>query len=99
MPQAAGGFVLTLAILNGWLAARRGRSAIRWAVASVLLAPFAWMLTLYLAVGVPADGVRDEHVSPTWPWLTLGAMAVGAAIVILAVLNALGGLPAGGAST
>ncbi len=49
MPQAsAGGFVLILALLNAWLAARCGRSSLGWFLASLLLAPLAWLLTLFL---------------------------------------------------
>lgn len=98
MPETVGGSILLLAVLNGWLAAHRGRSAARWAVASVLLAPAAWFLTLYLLLRVPAEGTGVEDVSPAWSWLKLGALALGAAVVIAAVLNALGGLPGGGAS-
>lgn len=96
MPQGAGGLVLALAILNGWLAARRGRSAARWAVGSVLLAPVAWILTLYLMLRVPVADAGAQEVSPARPWVKLGALVVGAALVIVAISNYAHGLPPGG---
>jgi hypothetical protein len=95
MPQAAGGLVLSFAVLNGWLAARRGKSAIRWALGSILLAPVAWIMTLYL-IRVPRGGGRASEVSPVWTWAKLAALIAGAAIVVMAISNYAGGLPAGG---
>jgi hypothetical protein len=97
MPQALGSLVLILAILNGWLAARRGRSAVRWALGSLLLAPAAWILTLYLIRHAPARDASAPRVGPAWPWVKLAGLVVGAAVVIVAISNYAGRLPAGGA--
>lgn len=96
MPQAAGG-VLALAILNGWLAARRGRSAARWALGSVLLGPLAWIMTLHLVFRVPmADGSAQEQ-SPTWPSVKVGGLALVVVLVVVAISNYAHGLPPAGA--
>ena len=95
MPQTAAGLALLIALLNARLAARQGRSGVRWFVTSLLLAPVAWVMTLYLWVGPPPrGGVRVA--SQAWPWIKLGAMAVAAVILVAAASNALSGLPGGG---
>lgn len=97
MPQAStGALILTLALLNGWLASRRGRSTLRWFLGSLVLAPFAWLLTLYLVTRPgPAAAVQSNAA---WDWMNLAALALGAMVLVFALLNALGGHPAGGAA-
>ena len=46
--QSAAGAVFLLALLNAWLASRRERSAAKWFIGTMLLAPFAPFMTLYL---------------------------------------------------
>jgi hypothetical protein len=99
MPQGVGALVLTVAVVNGWLASRQGRSAGRWAVASLLLAPVAWIATAYLILREPTVTSRTDRVWPFWSWLKLGSVAMGAVVALAALLNALGGLPPGGAAT
>ena len=92
MPQAsAGGFVLILALLNGWLAARCGRSSLGWFLASLLLAPLAWVMTLFL---VTRPRVAPDSSSAPRGVITIAALLlavlVGGWVVLLAAAPSAG---------
>lgn len=91
MPQAsAGGFVLILALLNAWLAARCGRSSLGWFLASLLLAPLAWLLTLFLVTRprVPPDASSAPRGVITITALLLAVLVGGCAVLLVAAPQA-----------
>ena len=95
MQGSIGGLVVALALLNAWLASRSGRSAKRWFLGSLLLAPVVPLLTLYLVRRLEPICALASRAS--WDRANLAALAIGAAVLALALLNAMGGQSAGGA--
>jgi hypothetical protein len=81
MQESAAGVVFLLALLNAWLASRRGRSGLRWFLGSLILAPLGWLLTLYLLTR-PAPLTSPIAPSPVWGWIKLTAL-VGVALILV----------------
>lgn len=99
MPQAsAGGFVLILALLNAWLAARCGRSSLGWFLATLLLAPLAWLLTLFLVTRprVAADPSSASRGAVTISALLVAVLVGGCAVLLAAAPQAGATLTTGG---
>jgi len=95
MQGSIGGIAVTLAVLNAWLAARSDRSGVRWFLGSLLLAPGALLLTVYLVRRFePAPALAAR---PFWDRVKLAALAIGAMVLAVTLLNAMGGQPEGGA--
>lgn len=95
MQGSIGGVAVTLALLNAWLASRSGHSGVRWFLGSLLLAPGALLLTFYLVRRF--EPVPALAATPFWDWVKLAALAIGAMVLAVTLLNALGGQPEGGA--
>lgn len=70
------GLGFLLALLNGWLASRRGRSALLWFVASLILSPVALLLTIYMLTQPRSTAGTDRSVA-------IAAIAVWAVLLIL----------------
>jgi hypothetical protein len=95
MQGSFGGIAVTLALLNAWLASRSGRSGGRWFLGSLLLAPGALLLTVYLVRRFePAPTLAAR---PIWDRVKLAALAIGVMVLAVMLLTALGGQPEGGA--
>lgn len=77
------GVAFLLAHLNGWLASHRSRSAVGWFLGSMILAPIAVFLTLYL-LSQPAETRRPGEDR------LVGVMAAGLwAVAVILLLGAL----------
>lgn len=95
MQGSIGGIAVTLALLNAWLASRSERSGVRWFLGSLLLAPGALLLTFYLVSRLePAPTLAAR---PSWDRVKLVALAIGVMVLAVALLDAMGGQPEGGA--
>jgi len=94
--QSAAGVVFLLALVNAWLATRRVRSAVRWFLASLLLAPIVLLFTFYLLTRPERPKVVATP-SPRWGWTKLVGLATAAALLVFALLVNVAGQPQGGA--
>jgi hypothetical protein len=98
-PQSAAGLVLAFALANAWLARRRDRSAARWFVGSLLLAPLAWLLTLYLLSRSERPAAATTP-SPAWGRIKLVALASAAVLLVFAAfMNVADRHPGGAVAT
>jgi hypothetical protein len=72
------------------------RSAARWFVGSLLLAPFVWLLTLYL-VARSEQPPGSIAASPLWGWIKLAGILCAGLLLVFAVVVGFAGQPQGGA--
>jgi hypothetical protein len=94
--QSVAGGVFLLALLNAWLASRRERSAAKWFMGTILLAPFAPLMTLYLLMH-PKEPGRSGTLNPVWDWIKLLGLAAAIVVIVFAALVNITGQPPGGA--
>lgn len=94
-PSAAG-VVFLVALANAWLASRRDRSGARWFVGSLLLAPVAPLMTLYLLTRPKGRPTPVGTPSPVWGWIKLLGLATATILIVFAALVNIAGQPPGG---
>jgi heme A synthase len=79
------GVAFLLALLNGWLASHRSRSAVGWFLGTMILTPIAVFLTLYL-LSRPTETRRPSEerligVAAAGLWVVAVVLLLGALVL------------------